>query len=170
LAIVLLDELLLGRSVAASGPRRRPRRAPLLLTVAVLSIAAPLAMLAEDPLIARLGLEEVRLPLLVLAIAAVTAGAAALRRRTDPAAVLLDATLLGVALLASHRPRGAADAMTWAVATGAAFILFSSLFANLHTRLQATNAPGPLRGAALMLVSAGIFTLGFSGLATLLPR
>jgi electron transport complex protein RnfA len=164
-AVVLVDGFLAPRE---PDPASTGWRSPPLSAALVLVLSVPLARLAETTLLAPATLLDLRLPLLVLATAAVGGLCTVVLGLTQAPRVLLDATLLAVALLATGRGAGLAGALAWAAGTGVSFVVCTVLFTELRERLELGEAPAPLRGAALLLVSAGLFAIGLGGLATVL--
>jgi electron transport complex protein RnfA len=163
-AIVLLDQIVLhGAPALPANEERRLRLRCAGAAALALTLAAPVAVLLDRVLLGIAGRAELRLPLSVLAVAACAAPAASLLRAARPTVVLLDATLLAAALLASRPAEGVLGTAAWAAGAGVAFALCTLLFADLRERLAQGEAPAALRGAALLLVSAGLFTLALSG-------
>lgn len=173
LAVVLIDQCVLPW-LAPRGPQpplereRRSRFWAAVTVTLVLALALSIAATADSALAGPLELDVLRLPLLVLAMAIATWLATSLLRLANPPVVLLDALLLGTAVLATRRPASAAQALGWALLVGGAYMLCTVLFCDLRERLSAASAPFAVRGAPLLLVSAGLFALGLAGLTSIL--
>lgn len=176
LAIVLITRFVLPavpalRPFASGAQRARLRES--LATAAVLIVAVPLVWLLDTWMLRPAALGSLALPVLILALSALTVIAATLAPTLALARVLASASALGAALLATVAPQGALGAAAWAAVAGAAawaalaggaFALFTELFAALEERLDHDELPVALRGIAIALVSAGIFALALGGL------
>jgi len=173
IAVVLIDQWVLPWLAprGLDAPLDRERRSRFWATVAVtlvLALALSIATIADAWLLRPLDLDVLRLPLLVLAMAAATWLATSLLRLASPATVLLDALLLGTALLATRRQVSVAQAIGWALVVGSAYALCTALFCDLRERISSGGAPLAVRGAPLLLISAGLFALGLAGLTSIL--
>jgi Na+-translocating ferredoxin:NAD+ oxidoreductase subunit A len=178
---VLVNQLLLVRFPAiwpAGADSQNPRLPPAATLVTTLALTTGIAIdwLIDARLLQAYDLRELRLLVLVIAIIAVVplvtllAGLKGTTRQQVLAAyrplMTTNCVLLGAALLVSHEATTLTSAIAWAIATGAGFFAMLALFAELRDRLDAADIPAPFRGAAIALVTAGMMSLAFSGIAT----
>lgn len=147
-----------------------------LVMILALAMGVAITWLTDAWLLQALDLRELRLLALLLAtISAVPlvmllAGLAGTTRQQalGPYRPLITThcVLLGAALLVTHDPATLNSAIAWALATGIGFSVILALFAQLRERLEAADVPAPFQGAAIALVTAGLMSLAFSGIAT----
>jgi electron transport complex protein RnfA len=180
-AVVIINHLVLVRVPAiyplpGNASRLHLPPAAWLITTFVLAAAVATAWAADVRLLRALGLRELRLVALVLAIvvaapAAVLLAATLTPKRREMLAgyqslITADCAMLGVALLVTHESTTLAAAVAWAAGTALAFGAVLGLFAELRDRLEDADVPARLRGAPIALVTGAIMSLAFSGLAS----
>ncbi len=174
--VALVNHLVLARYPAFSplaarrGRLRLPRAHAFAMTLA-LTLAMATVWLLDSKVFQDLGFRELRLPVLILAAMAAVPLAALPARMTGPAAapgralLTIDCAMLGAALLATRELPTLTAAVAWAVATALGFLLLLPLLADIDERLESAEVPPRLAGAAIMLVTAGLMSLAFSGVA-----
>ena len=178
---VLVNQLVLVRFPAIWPLAADPRSpglppAATLITVLALTMGVAITWLIDTWLLQAYDLRELRLLALILAIVGavplvtLVAGLPGTTRvqALDAYRPLMTThcVLLGAALLVTHEAATLTSAITWAIATGAGFSGMLALFAQLRERLEAADVPAPFRGAGIALVTAGLMSLAFSGIAT----
>ena len=86
-------------------------------------------------------------------------------QRPAPVALLcgLAGMVLGVALLNLGAERSFTEAVLYGFGAAVGFSLVLVLFAALRERIAAADVPGPFRGPAIGLVTAGLMSLAFMG-------
>ena len=124
-------------------------------------------------IITPLQLENYRLVILVMVVAAICllssrALARCLPRQHDRVAgafslLLLNCTLLGVALLAGQQQLGPLAALFFGLGSGLGLALVSLGFAAINLRLAAADLPVCFRGLPAQLITLGLVALAFSG-------
>ncbi|HTQ98689.1 MAG TPA: Rnf-Nqr domain containing protein [Candidatus Acidoferrum sp.] len=128
-------------------------------------------------LLAPFGLEFLRLIVYALVIALIVGGtalvmqrkASLLQHRLSPTLLLLTANsaVLGVALLDDDKAHDFFDSLFYSTGTALGFSLVLVVLAALRERLAASDVPVPFRGSAIALITAGLLSLAFMGLAGL---
>jgi electron transport complex protein RnfA len=180
-AVVIINHLVLARVPAiyplpGTASRLHLPPAAWLITTLVLAAAVAVAWAADVRLLRALGLRELRLIALVLAIVVATPAGVLLAALLTPKRreilaryqplITADCAMLGVALLVTRDNTTLAAAVAWAAATAIAFGAILGLFAELRARLEDADVPVRLRGVPIALVTAAIMSLAFSGLAS----
>jgi electron transport complex protein RnfA len=183
---VLIGMVLVNRFVLAPTVTHYPRLDASLTTVLRVSLAiafalglsASLCRLLETRLLDPLALTEWRLLLFVVVIAGIAQFTVAMLQRFGPALappaesyptlITVNCVVLGAAILLISDASSPAAAATYGVAAGVVFTLLMIAFAELLERLEAADVPGPFRGVAIALVTAGMLSLAFSGFSGML--
>jgi electron transport complex protein RnfA len=179
IAAVLVNHFVLVRFPAFFPlPEAAPLRAAALATIPVLVLSAAMAWLSETWLLIPYGLADLRLLNLVVIITAIASLMTAVLGRAKPAlrsamdgapsVLIINATMLGIALLVTRKPTSLASTVAWSAAAGLGFALLMALFGDLRERLNAGEVPAPFRGPAIGLVTAGLVSLGVAGLSGML--
>jgi len=90
-----------------------------------------------------------------------------LRTRLGPAVPMLAANtaILATTLLGLDQEYSLVQTLAHAAGAGIGFAIVTFLFTGIRHRLDHDAAPGPLRGAPIQLISAGLLALGFLGFA-----
>lgn len=145
------------------------------VTTAVLSLSAFGNALLYRWLLLPLGLDYLRLLVFLLLIAALVQGCALIARRRWPAQshtlgwwlplIAANCAVLGIALQSAAGAAGVAASTLRGLGAGLGFALVLVPFAALRERLA--EAPAPLRGAPIQLITAGLISLAFLGFAGL---
>ena len=81
--------------------------------------------------------------------------------------ITTNCAILGLALFADLRGYGFAKTIVFALGAGAGFTLALVIMAGIREELDFADVPGPLRGAGITLIVAGILALAFMGFAGL---
>lgn len=144
-----------------------------IMTVAVAGIAAPAAWLLQARILEPLGVPHLGLIALVIAIASIIVGGAALLRRRRPALaaradalvplLLGNCTILGVTLLAIAKLHGVAASVFFGLGSGAGFALVLALLFALQERAAAADVPAAFRGAPITLLTLALLSMAFMG-------
>ncbi|PIE34752.1 MAG: electron transport complex subunit RsxA [Gammaproteobacteria bacterium] len=142
-------------------------------TAFVLTLAAMLAHLVENWLLAPFGLDYLRTLSFILVIAIVVQFTEITIRRRSPLLqrilgiylplITSNCAVLGVALLGVNRQYSLLEAMLFGFGAALGFTLVLILFSALRERLDTADVPAPFRGSAIALISAGILSLAFMG-------
>jgi len=77
--------------------------------------------------------------------------------------ITVNCAIMGLALLASLKEYGFAETVVFGVGAGIGFTLAIVLMAAIRERLDLADVPGPLKGAPIALIVAGIMALAFLG-------
>jgi electron transport complex protein RnfA len=77
--------------------------------------------------------------------------------------ITTNCAIMGLALLAALKNYGFLPTVVFGAASGLGFTLAIILMAGIRDQLELSDIPGPLRGAAIALVVAGIMALAFQG-------
>lgn len=83
------------------------------------------------------------------------------------ALLVANTAILGVALQNTGAGHGFIAAMLYGIGAGVGFALVLWLFTGLRERLEGADVPTPFRGAAIGMITAGLMSLAFMGLAGL---
>lgn len=75
--------------------------------------------------------------------------------------ITTNCAIMGLALLAALREYGFVEAVVFGVGSGLGFTLAIILMAGIREQLDLADVPGPLKGAGIALIVAGIMALGF---------
>lgn len=151
-----------------------------LATTFVLTLASVVSYLVQTYLLMPLGLSYLRTVAFILVIAVVVQLTELSVRKTSPLLhqmlgiflplITTNCAVLGVALLNTRQGNSLLESAFYGLGAALGFSLVLMLFAGIRERLAVADVPGPFRGAAVALVTAGLMSLafmGFSGLVTL---
>src|SRR5690606_23228036 len=146
-----------------------------LSTLVLLLVSAAINHLLYYLLLVPLDLVYLRLVTFMLVIALlVSLLAIVLQRRypllrTRPAAAVpmlgANTAIRATTLLGLDQEYSLVQTLAHAAGAGIGFAIVTFLFAGIRHRLDHDAAPGPLRGAPIQLISAGLLALGFLGFA-----
>ncbi|MEX2523993.1 MAG: Rnf-Nqr domain containing protein [Gammaproteobacteria bacterium] len=138
-------------------------------------VSAVLGHLFSVYILVPLQLEYLQLPALILVIVAGVTLAAALMQRISPRVhyrirdliplLSVNCALLGIVLLELAKNDSLIAGFAFGLGTGAGVFLVVVAFAALQERLAATDVPQPFQGVAILLVTLGLFSMAFMGLA-----
>ena len=144
-----------------------------LATAFVLTLSAGVSHLLETLLLTPLDLNYLRLIMFMLVIGGLVQLTEIMVRWMSPTlhAVLgiylpliaSNCAVLGVALLNTNASRTFFEALSYGLGAAVGFGLVLTCFAALRARLETADIPGPFRGSAIALITAGIMSLAFIG-------
>ncbi|MBT8092547.1 MAG: electron transport complex subunit RsxA [Gammaproteobacteria bacterium] len=149
-----------------------------LATAFVLTLSSASAYLLHTYLLVPLALDYLRTLTFILVIAACVQFTEIMVRRLSPMLdqvlgiyiplIATNCAVLGVALLNVQQAKGFVQSVFYGFGASAGFALVLVLFAAIRERVEVADVPGPFRGTAIALMTAGIMSLafmGFSGMA-----
>ncbi len=147
-------------------------------TTFVLTLASALSYLVNNWLLVPLDIEYLRTLSFIVVIAIVVQFTEILIRQRSPLLhrvlglylplITTNCAVLGVALLSARQHSNFFNAVFFGFGAAVGFTLVLVLFSLLRERLNDADVPGPFKGSAIALITAGIMSLafmGFSGLA-----
>jgi len=148
-----------------------------LATTFVLTLSSVCSYLANEYLLAPLGLEYLRTVTFILVIAVVVQFTEMVVHKTSPLLynvlgiflplITTNCAVLGVALLNIQEHHGFLQSAVYGFGAAVGFSLVLTLFAAIRERIAVADAPLPFRGAALAMVTAGLMSLAFMGFSGL---
>ncbi len=148
-----------------------------LATTFVLTLSAVCSYLANEYLLAPLGLEYLRTITFILVIAVVVQFTEMVVHKTSPLLyqvlgiflplITTNCAVLGVALLNTQAQHGFLESAVYGFGAAAGFSLVLVLFAAMRERIAVADVPVPFRGPAIALVTAGLMSLAFMGFSGL---
>jgi electron transport complex protein RnfA len=134
--------------------------------------------LANEYLLAPLGLEYLRTITFILVIAVVVQFTEMVVRKTSPLLyqvlgiflplITTNCAVLGVALLNVQEHHGFFASALYGFGAAAGFSMVLILFAAMRERIDAADVPLPFRGSAIGLITAGLMSLAFMGFSGLI--
>ncbi len=146
-------------------------------TTFVLTLSAMLGYLINNWVLAPLGLEYLRTIAFIIAIAAVVNFTEMVVHKTSPLLynvlgiflplITTNCAVLGVALINVQEQNDFFESVLYGFGAALGFSLVLILFAALRERINVADVPAPFRGTAIGLVTAGLMSLAFMGLAGL---
>ena len=148
-----------------------------LATTFVLTLSSVCSYLANEYLLAPLGLEYLRTITFILVIAAVVQFTEMVVHKTSPLLyqvlgiflplITTNCAVLGVALLNVQEGHGFFASALYGFGAAVGFSLVLILFAAMRERIDAADIPLPFRGSAIGLITAGLMSLAFMGFSGL---
>jgi electron transport complex protein RnfA len=148
-----------------------------LATTFVLTLSSVCSYLANEYLLAPLGLEYLRTITFILVIAVVVQFTEMVVHKTSPLLYKLlgiflplittNCAVLGVALLNVQKDYGFIESAIYGFGAAVGFSLVLILFAAMRERIAVADVPVPFRGPAIALVTAGLMSLAFMGFSGL---
>ncbi|MEE9422050.1 MAG: electron transport complex subunit RsxA, partial [Gammaproteobacteria bacterium] len=142
-----------------------------LATTFVLTLSSACSYLANEYLLAPLGLEYLRTITFILVIAAVVQFTEMVVHKTSPLLyqvlgiflplITTNCAVLGVALLNVQESHGFFASALYGFGAAVGFSLVLILFAAMRERIDAADVPLPFRGSAIGLITAGLMSLAF---------
>jgi Na+-translocating ferredoxin:NAD+ oxidoreductase subunit A len=146
-------------------------------TTFVLTLSAVLSYLINSWILAPLELEYLRTIAFIIAIAAVVNFTEMVVHKTSPLLynvlgiflplITTNCAVLGVALLNVQEQNSFFESVIYGFGAALGFSLVMILFAAMRERINVADVPAPFRGSAIGLVTAGLMSLAFMGLAGL---
>jgi electron transport complex protein RnfA len=146
-------------------------------TTFVLTLSAILSYLINSWILAPLGLEYLRTIAFIIAIAAVVNFTEMVVHKTSPLLynvlgiflplITTNCAVLGVALLNVQEQNSFMESVIYGFGAALGFSLVLILFAAMRERINVADVPAPFKGSAIGLITAGLMSLAFMGLAGL---
>ncbi|WJW76055.1 electron transport complex subunit RsxA [Thiohalobacter sp. IOR34] len=148
-----------------------------LATTFVLTLSSVCSYLANEYLLAPLGLEYLRTITFILVIAVVVQFTEMVVHKTSPVLyqvlgiflplITTNCAVLGVALLNTQEQHGFLQSAVYGFGAAVGFSLVLALFAAVRERVTAADVPLPFQGASIALITAGLMSLAFMGFSGL---
>ena len=148
-----------------------------LATTFVLTLSSVSSYLVNEYILAPLDLEYMRTIMFILVIAVVVQFTEMVVHKTSPLLynvlgiflplITTNCAVLGVALINVQEQNGFFESVIYGFGAALGFSLVLILFAALRERINVADVPLPFRGSAIGLVTAGLMSLAFMGLAGL---
>jgi electron transport complex protein RnfA len=148
-----------------------------LATTFVLTLSSVCSYLADEYLLAPLGLEYLRTITFILVIAVVVQFTEMVVHKTSPLLynvlgiflplITTNCAVLGVALLNTQAEHGFLQSAVYGFGAAVGFSLVLILFAAVRERVAAADVPVPFKGSAIALITAGLMSLAFMGFSGL---
>ena len=151
-----------------------------LATTFVLTLASICSYLANQYLLAPLGLEYLRTITFIVVIAVVVQMTEAIVHKTSPLLyqvlgiylplITTNCAVLGVALLNIQQDHNFIESALYGFGAAIGFSLVLVLFSSIRERISVSDVPMPFKGNAIALITAGLMSvafMGFSGLVKL---
>jgi len=142
-------------------------------TTFILTLACAVSYLLEHYLLQPLGLEYLRIITFIVLIAALVQFAEMVIRATQPLLyqvlglfiplITTNCAVLGVALLNVRHNHSLFESIIYGFGAALGFSMVLITFAAMRERQTAADIPGPFRGAAINMISAGLLSLAFMG-------
>lgn len=148
-----------------------------LATTFVLTLSSICSYLANEYLLAPLGLEYLRTITFILVIAVVVQFTEMVVHKTSPLLynvlgiflplITTNCAVLGVALLNTQAEHGFLESAIYGFGAAVGFSMVLVLFAAVRERIAAADVPVAFRGSAIALITAGLMSLAFMGFSGL---
>jgi electron transport complex protein RnfA len=149
-----------------------------LATTFVLTLSSVCSYLANEYLLAPLGLEYLRTITFILVIAVVVQFTEMVVHKTSPLLyqvlgiflplITTNCAVLGVALLNVQEKHGFLESAVYGFGAAVGFSMVMILFAAIRERIAVADVPEAFRGPAIALVTAGLMSLAFMGFSGLI--
>ncbi|HED18487.1 MAG TPA: electron transport complex subunit RsxA [Gammaproteobacteria bacterium] len=149
-----------------------------LATTFVLTLSSVCSYLADEYLLAPLGLEYLRTITFILVIAVVVQFTEMVVHKTSPLLyqvlgiflplITTNCAVLGVALLNTQEKHGFFESAVYGFGAAVGFSMVMILFAAMRERIAVADVPQAFRGSAIALVTAGLMSLAFMGFSGLI--
>jgi electron transport complex protein RnfA len=149
-----------------------------LATTFVLTLSSVCSYLANEYLLAPLGLEYLRTITFILVIAVVVQFTEMVVHKTSPLLyqvlgiflplITTNCAVLGVALLNVQHQHGFLQSAVYGFGASVGFSLVMILFASIRERVAVADVPEVFRGSAIALITAGLMSLAFMGFTGLI--
>jgi electron transport complex protein RnfA len=146
-------------------------------TTFVLTLSAILSYAINSWILAPLGLEYLRTIAFIIAIAAVVNFTEMVVHKTSPLLynvlgiflplITTNCAVLGVALINVQEQNSFIESVIYGFGAALGFSLVLILFAAMRERINVADVPAPFKGSAIGLITAGLMSLAFMGLAGL---
>lgn len=147
-------------------------------TTFVLTLASICSYLANQYLLAPLGLEYLRTITFIVVIAVVVQMTEAIVHKTSPLLhqvlgiylplITTNCAVLGVALLSVQEDHNFIESGLYGFGAALGFSLVLVLFSTIRERITVSDVPEPFKGNAIALVTAGLMSVAFMGFSGLI--
>ncbi len=144
-----------------------------LATTFVLTLSSVCSYLANEYLLAPLGLEYLRTVTFILVIAVVVQFTEMVVHKTSPLLynvlgiflplITTNCAVLGVALLNIKKQNNLVESLLYGFGAAVGFSLVLVLFSAMRERIAVADVPTPFKGAAIGMITAGLMSLAFMG-------
>ena len=148
-----------------------------LATTFVLTLSSVCSYLANEYLLAPLGLEYLQTITFILVIAVVVQFTEMVVHKTSPVLyqvlgiflplITTNCAVLGVALLNTQAHHGFLESAIYGFGAAVGFSMVLILFAAMRERIAVADVPHHFRGPAIALVTAGLMSMAFMGFSGL---
>ncbi|MFT6625301.1 MAG: electron transport complex protein RnfA [Cycloclasticus sp.] len=148
-----------------------------LATTFVLTLASICSYLANQYLLAPLGLEYLRTITFIVVIAVVVQMTEAIVHKTSPLLyqvlgiylplITTNCAVLGVALLNIQEDHGFIESALYGFGAALGFSMVLVLFSTIRERITVSDVPEPFKGNAIALITAGLMSVAFMGFSGL---
>jgi electron transport complex protein RnfA len=146
-------------------------------TTFVLTLSSVCSYLANEYLLAPLGLEYLRTITFILVIAVVVQFTEMVVHKTSPLLyqvlgiflplITTNCAVLGVALLNVQTENGLIESALYGFGASVGFSLVLVLFSAIRERIAVADVPEPFQGVSVALITAGLMSMAFMGFAGL---
>jgi electron transport complex protein RnfA len=146
-------------------------------TTFVLTLSSICSYLANEYLLAPLGLEYLRTITFILVIAVLVQFTEMVMHKSSPVLYQLlgiflplittNCAVLGVALLNVQEQHGFIESGLYGFGAAAGFSLVLVLFAAMRERVTVSDVPLPFQGSAIAMITAGLMSIAFMGFSGL---
>jgi len=144
----------------------------------VLTLSSVCSYLANEYLLAPLGLEYLRTITFILVIAVVVQFTEMVVHKTSPLLyqvlgiflplITTNCAVLGVALLNVQHQHSFLESAVYGFGAAVGFSLVMILFASIRERIAVADVPEVFKGSAIALITAGLMSLAFMGFTGLI--
>ena len=148
-----------------------------LATTFVLTLSSVCSYIANEYLLAPLGLEYLRTITFILVIAVVVQFTEMVIHKTSPLLyqvlgiflplITTNCAVLGIPLLNVQAKHDFMESLLFGLGGSLGFTLVMILFAGIRERLDGADIPGIFKGSAIAMVTAGLMSLAFMGFSGL---
>tara|TARA_R110002096_G_scaffold379_4_gene2290 strand:- start:1061 stop:1642 length:582 start_codon:yes stop_codon:yes gene_type:complete len=148
-----------------------------LATTFVLTLASICSYLANQYLLAPLGLEFLRTITFIVVIAVVVQMTEAIVHKTSPLLyqvlgiylplITTNCAVLGVALLNIQEDHSFIESGLYGFGAAIGFSMVLVLFSTIRERITVSDVPAPFKGNAIALITAGLMSVAFMGFSGL---
>jgi len=148
-----------------------------LATTFVLTLASVCSYMANEYLLAPLGLEYLRTITFIVVIAVVVQMTEAIVHKTSPLLyqvlgiylplITTNCAVLGVALLNIQEQHSFLQSALYGFGAAIGFSLVLVLFSSMRERITVSDVPEPFKGNAIALITAGLMSVAFMGFSGL---
>ena len=143
----------------------------------VLTVATGASYVIDHFLLIPFGLEYLRTLAFIVTIAAIVQLTEMVIQKTSPVLhqvlgiylplITTNCAVLGVPLLNVVNQYNFVESLLFGAASAIGFSMVLVLFAGIRERVEGADVPGPFRGVAISMVTAGLMSLAFMGFAGL---